>query len=234
MAVALLLLLGGTGQALATPVGPAGFTAGTVVEGFEGLSGADPNTAIKGFSGILEVAVSTSFLFGSGALLSDPVPNPGLFNAGPFVHDFAIGGGTQNNWGANGRVRNAGDVPFGSGYLGAFSSSPTPASVEFRFASGQHRVGAFVTGTPGTVTLEVYDASDALLESLTVGTVAVSQWDTNFIGIERAEGIHRAVFISQDFGMDNLMFQAPEPSTALTLLMGLAVLARFPRRVKPA
>ena len=109
----------------------------------------------------------------------------------------------------------AADVPSGSAYLGVFDSPSPPTNdilLDFRFSEDMLRVGAVATGGKGmTVTLEVYDAPDMLLESLTLNTVAVSQWGTNFLGIERSEGIRRAVFSGPDFGMDDLIFEVVAP-----------------------
>jgi len=221
-------------SARATQISLSDFGPLAVTESFEGITDVDPNVGSTSFPTVLEPAIVSPYLFSSGATLFN-APNPGIFNDGPFIHDFSLGSGPSNDWGANGSVSSAADVPSGSAYLGVFDSPSPPTndvSLDFRFSEDMVRVGAVATGAEArTVTLEVYDASDLLLESLTLNTVDVSQWDTNFLGIERSEGIRRAVFSGPDFGMDDLTFEvlAPEPSplslTALGLL-GLALARR--------
>jgi hypothetical protein len=216
------------GSARANQIQPTDFHGNQLVEGFEGLTVGTANTATTAFRDILEVAVSTSFLFGSGVSLTDPVPNPVILNAGAFVHDFALqAGSTTNDWGANGSVSNVAHVPWGSGYIAIFGAAGSPPSLEFSFATPQHRVGAWVTGRPGNITLDVYDVNGALLESASIATVHRAQWRNNFLGIHRSEGIGRIVFTGEDFGVDNLTFEAPEPTTGVLVLLGLTGIAAF-------
>ena len=222
---------------LAVQVSLSDFDPLAVTEGFEGITDADPNVGSTGYSTVFEPGISTPYVFSSGVMLFD-APNPGIFNDGPFIHDFFFGSSPSNDWGANGSVSSAADVPSGSAYLGVFDSPSPPTNdilLDFRFSEDMLRVGALATGGEGVaITLEVYDASGTLLESVTLNTVPVSQWGTNFLGIERSEGIRRAVFSGPDFGMDDLIFEVltPEPSTgSLTALglLGLAVARRCSR-----
>ena len=213
--------------ASATPIGAAGFGAGKIVESFEGL-GLVPDSNIPIVYGVslLQPGTVSAFSFASGAVLTTPVPNPGLFNAGPFVHNFVLGTDVSNNWGSNGSVSSAANVPMGSAYLGAFAGSGN-ASFTLSFATPQDRVGAYVTGVNGTsVTMRAYDASGTLLETVNAATVPVGSWGTNFIGIERPDQITSVVFSAPDFGIDGLTFEndlvlVPEPSTLTALAMGL-------------
>jgi hypothetical protein len=224
------------GLASATPIGPGAFGPLATVESFEGHV-AGPNISLGLGQSLLLPGTVSAFSFASGVVLSNPVPNPGVFNEGAFVHDFALGSDVQNNWGGTRVVNDAGDVPFGSAYLGAFDPATGTALVEFTFAAGMLRVGAYVTGFTGTtVQLDVYGTS-GLLESHTVSTVALGQWSSNFLGIENAAGIVRVVFRGQDFGLDGLTFEpnpiaVPEPNTLAALafglvgLLGIAMLGR--------
>jgi hypothetical protein len=78
-----------------------------------------------------------------------------------------------------------------------------------------------------TITLEVYDASNALLESTTLPAPSVAAWGTSFFGLERTEGIRRVVFRGADFGIDGLTFDAtplvPLPEARLGALMLIAI-----------
>jgi hypothetical protein len=225
--------------ASAISIGAASFGATRIVESFEGLA-AGPNINIGLGSSLLQPGTVSAFAFASGVVLSSPVPNPGVFNAGAFVHNFAIAADVTNNWGSNGTVASAANVPFGLAYLGAFASSGT-ASFTLSFATPQDRVGAYVTGVNGTsVTMRVYDAAGTLLETVNAATVPVGSWGTNFIGIQRPDQISRVVFSAPDFGIDGFTFEndlvlVPEPSTLTTFALGLfgiwglAVLGRGPR-----
>lgn len=212
--------------ASATPIGAAAFGGAQVVESFEGLV-AGPNITIGLGASLLQPGVTGAFPFASGVMLTSPVPNPGVFSAGPFVHDFALATDVTNNWGTNGTVASAANVPMGSAYMGAFAGAGN-ASITLTFATPQDRVGAYVTGVNGTtVTMRVYDASGTLLETVSAATVPVGSWGTNFLGIEQPEQIARVVFSGPDFGMDGLTFEndpvlVPESSTLMSILMGLA------------
>jgi hypothetical protein len=220
------LALAPTPESSATPVGDGAFGALASVESFEGLvPGA--NLALGLGASLLEPGTVSAFDFATPVSLTEPIPNPGFDAGGAFVHDFALGTDVQNNWGGTRVVNDAGDLPLGSAYLGAFASGPGTVSVAFRFAAPMARVGAYVTGlTASTVRLDVYDDADVLLESHVLGTVDLAQWGVNFLGIESAAGIRRAVFTGTDFGMDGLTFEAgllavPEPGTFSTVALGL-------------
>jgi hypothetical protein len=223
--------------AAATPISDSGFSGSQTLESFEGI-GAGGNVGASAYANIVLPAISTSFTFGSGVTLTSPVPNPGLFNNGPFVHDAAIGGAV-NNWGANGTVANAGNVPdvggtASSAYLGAFDNvGAGSASITLTFASDMLRVGAYVAGAAGsTIQLSAYDGSGALLETVVIAAPTVAAWGTSgsFLGLERVEGIRTIVFTGADFGLDGLTFEpnpipVPEPATLATVALGVALLA---------
>jgi hypothetical protein len=211
------------------PITPAAFTAARVVESFEGI-GVGPNVATSAFANILLPGSVSAYTFASGVSVTGP--NPGLFTNGAFLHD-AGGAGAVNTWGANGTVGTAADVPdpwglVSSTYLGAFDNLAVGSAVlDLYFASDMHRVGAWVAGAAGsTITIETYDATNALLETLTIAAPGVASWGTSFLGLERSEGIRRVVFRGADFGLDGLTFEAaplPEPRIGLLILGGLAV-----------
>jgi hypothetical protein len=210
----------------ATPITPGAFGAFAIVESFEGLT-PGANLALGLGQSLLEPGTVSAFVFGSGVQLSSPVPNPGFANSGPFVHDLALGTDVQNNWGGSRVVNDAGDVPFGSAYLGAFHPGTGTVSVAFEFDTLQQRVGAYVTGVTGMdVQLAVYGDGATLLETLTLGTVDLNGWPANFLGLEQLTGIRTVVFSGRDFGIDGLTFEAsplvvPEPGTLSAFALGL-------------
>ena len=139
----------------------------------------------------------------------------------------------MNTWGANGTVSTAADVPdpwgvASSTYLAAFDSLAVgSAMLDLYFATDMHRVGAWVAGAAGsTITIDTYNAANALLETFTIAAPSVANWGTSFLGLERSEGIRRVVFRGADFGLDGLTFDAtplaaPEPRIGLLLLGAL-------------
>jgi len=228
------------GPAMSFSITPAAFGSGAIVENFEGLT-VGPNVGTSPFGNILEPGITGPYTFSSGVTLTAPVPNPGTMNDGVFVQDFALGNSASNNWAGNGSVSSAANVPFSTAYLGAFDNiggDTQPVSFRLTFASDVLAVGAYVTGIPTTnVRLDAYNASNNLLESVTVGTVPVSQWGTNFIGLEQAAGIRSIAFTAIDFGIADLTFQpVPEPSSAMLLAVGILglVFAGRPRNPRGA
>jgi hypothetical protein len=226
--------LSGAAPAATAPITPFGFDGSNQVEGFEGLV-AGPNVGVQlGFDGVYLPGTTGAYTFASGVTLIGP--NVDVFPGDAFVHDFRSGSPPPNDWGANGRVDSAADVPVGTAYLAVFEAGGQSSAIEFRFADAQHRVGAWVTGDAGTtITLEVYDQNDVLLESATVASVAIADWGWNFLGLERSEEIWRVVFRGHDFGLDQLVFGVPptpipEPSTAACVALGLVGLAAARRR----
>ncbi|MEZ4279834.1 MAG: PEP-CTERM sorting domain-containing protein [Myxococcota bacterium] len=238
--VAALATTAFAGSAAALSIAPTAFTGTQTVESFEGIV-LGANVGASPFANILEPGTVGAYTFASGVTLSAPVPNPGTLNNGVFVHDFALPAGASNNWGANGAVSSAANVPFGTAYLGAFdglTGGTSPVSIRLTFGTDVLRVGAYATGASGLpqpLRMDAYDAAGILLESVTLGTVPVANWGSNFFGIERAEGIRSVVFSGADFGIDGLTFEGavtpvPEPGTALLVGLGLAALGAGRRR----
>jgi hypothetical protein len=228
--------LAAAGPAGATQITTAAFGGTQTVESFENIT-LGPNVGPSVFANIVMPAIVSDFSFASGVTLTSPVPNPGLFTNGAFVHNLAQAGAI-NQWGANGNVDDVGDVPDGWGqastsYIGIFDSlGAGGVSVEFTFSTAMLRVGAWVAGMAGTnIRMDAYDAFGNLLESVTMGAPSVASWGNggSFLGVERAEGIASVVFTGVDFGLDGLTFEEPtpipEPGTAGLLGIALVALA---------
>jgi hypothetical protein len=197
------------------------------------------------FGNIVVPGTVSDYTFASGVTLTFPVPNPGVFANGAFLHDLAPPGAI-NNWGANGNVDDAGDVPdpwgqASSSYLGTFDSlGAGGVSLELTFSSDMLRVGAWVAGVAGsTIRMDAYDAGGALLESVIILAPSVAAWGSaaSFVGLERAEGIRSVVFSGVDFGLDGLTFEppplvVPEPATGSLLGFGVLALVGGRRRAR--
>ena len=233
-----VLLLATAPVAMAIPVGIGAFGPGTTVESFEGLAAAiGPNLAVN--SNYFEPGVTDPYTFASGVTLTDPIPNPGVFSAeGILIGDFAYAAYVTFGLTGNGFIGSAADVPFGSAYLGLNGTAAAVGPIEFTFASDMLRVGAYVTGTPGNITLTAYDQFGGLLESTSLATINVALWGNNFIGLENVAGIRSIEFSGADYAvLDGLSFEAavPEPSTLLLLgsgIIGLGGLGFVRRRFR--
>ena len=224
------LCLAGVGIGQAAPIGFGAFGGGAVMESFEGLS-AGPNITLVGGTGFLEPGVVSPFTFPSGATLTGPIPNPGE-KSGVIVGDFTIGGAVFGLI-ANGVISSAANVPFGSAYMGLDELATDP--IEFTLPTDVLRVGAFVTGAPGMLTIDVLDALDVVLETHSIAAVTVGSWGTNFLGIQ-TPGIRKVRFNGDFLVLDKLTFETaaaaavPEPSTILLLGSGLAGLVAWRMR----
>jgi len=230
------------------------FGSSAIVESFEGLS-PRANLILSDDYGIFYPG--ELFTFESGVTLteSELILGEGVtiddFNSfGVTVNDFSIGF-SSFGLGPTGVVDSTADVPDGSAYL-AFSSHSTSAlnfsTFGFTFPSDMLRVGGLITSASSfslPITLSAFDASGTLLETVSIPNVPVSDWASNFLGIENTAGIRRVTFSSppSDFTplnlttrftvLDRLTFEpisnpsiaVPEPTSALGILVGTTLAA---------
>jgi hypothetical protein len=205
------------------------FGSGAIVESFEGLS-PGPNLSLQGNNvGLLNPGIIEPFTFGSGVTLTGSV-------IGVSIGDWSIGPAFCG-LGENGLVASAADVPDGSAYLAINFGSV----VEFTFPSDILRVGALVTSSAlnagdfgNPIYLSAFDAFGTLLETVTIPNVNVSDWGSNFLGLENTTGIRRVIFSPTPTNtgsylvLDRLTFEpisspsiaVPEPTSALGVLVG--------------
>jgi hypothetical protein len=210
----------------AISIGSDRFTASAIVESFEGLVPA-ANIPQVDSSGILKPGVNGPFTFSSGVTLTRPVPNmPPPAASGVLVGDFSIGRAIFG-LGENGQIQSVADIPNGTAY---FALNAHPGPIEFTFPSPVLRVGAFITGggSPGGAgILSAFDRSGNILESVRRSKVNVSDWKTNFLGVEDP-GITRITFSDTDaplgfntLVLDSLTFESvPEPASISLVLLG--------------
>jgi len=175
--------------------------------------------------------VTGPFAFGSGVTLTGPIPNPGL-HSGAIVGDFVIDPASFSLVG-NGDITSAAQVPFGSAYL-AMDDPTDPVPIELSFATSMLRVGAYVTGASGAITLTTFDTVGAVIESTTLSSVTVSQWGDNFIGLENTSGIAKVQFSGDYIVLDGLTFEpVPAPGAAALAMIGVGLLHRRRRVGRP-
>lgn len=196
---------------------PGDFGPDAIFESFEGLS-AGYNISSGGW-GWLEPGVIEPFTFASGATLTEPIPNPGL-NDGVVIGDWSISLAICL-LGDNGRVERESDVPFGSAYLVLYGSHDGGGPIELTFSTDMTRVGGYFTSHPGMITLTAFDASHNLLDTVSIASVNVYQWDMNFLGIQDVGPI-RSIQLNGDLVvLDGLTAQEiPEPATLLLFALG--------------
>ncbi len=177
------------------------FGSSAIVESFEDVS-IGPNVRQE-FAGYISPGINGPFTFASGVTLTRPIPNPGI-SRGAIIGDFSIGS-ANFGLGGNGSV-SAADVPNGTAYLG-LDSSALAGPIEFTFASDISRIGALVDSSNygRNITLSAFDAANNLLETVSIGSIQVSQWRSNFLGLENV-GIRKVTFNGDYLVLDHLKF----------------------------
>jgi hypothetical protein len=228
---ALLCTALGAMHAQAAPIGPDAFGASSIVESFEAVSPSPNSPMIPGL-GVLKPGVLGAFTFASGAVLLNPFVNdPPPSARGTAVLDFALGD-AGFGLGENGYIASQQDVPDGSAFL-ALDAHPGP--IQFLFPYDVTRVGALVAGNPGFATLSAFDVAGNLLSTATRDKASVSDWSSNFLGLEAA-GIRRITFSDSAaftgfnaLVLDDLTFEpaltVAEPDSISLLAFGLFLLA---------
>ncbi len=197
----LFCLLGIAENATSAPIGPGAFGPSAITESFEGLSVGPNVTFWQG--GYLVPGTTSAYTFSSGITLTNPIPND---TDHTLIGDFSLGA-INHGLGAYGDVNNVGQVPDGTALL-LYNHDTDP--FDFNFSSDILRVGAYVTcadDNTNTVTLNVYDSGNTLLESQSVPCVDISNLGTNFIGIQNSGGIQRIEFIGAYMVIDLLTFE---------------------------
>ncbi|MGI0483796.1 DUF4347 domain-containing protein [Pantanalinema rosaneae CENA516] len=194
-----------TYQGILPQIGVAAFTAGAIIEGFEGLSPGTNVSASAVGAQYLIPGTSNAYTFVSGVTLTNPIPNP-INASGVIVGDFARG---SAGWGllGNGFVT-AATVPQGTAYLGLNQAG---ASYELSFNQNVLRVGGLITASSGSIELQAFDASNNLLETVSIASVNVNSWSSNFLGIQNTGGIRRIRFTGDYMVLDGLRFEYSEP-----------------------
>jgi hypothetical protein len=197
-------------------------------EGFEGLS-PGPNIPLA-FNGVMKPGVNGPFTFPSGLTLINPIPNNPIFATGVGVGDWSIGAAFFG-LAENGPIASVADVPDGTAYL---DLDALPGPLEFLLPVDVNGVSALVTGTPGTITLSAFGASNNLLKTASIPAVPVSAWRTNMIEVESSAGIRKISFQNSsppwDIVLDDVTF-IPEPDyVPLVIVLGALFLARHSLR----
>lgn len=215
------------------------FDSSATVESFEGLSPGSNVTSAGG--GILVPGVNAPYTFTSGATLSSPNTNADL-GISYFVGDFSIGDATFS-LGDNGTVASAADIPSGTAYFG-YNDFASSGPVEFTFDSNISLVGAYVNTSVGSdllglLNLSAFDGDGNLLETVSLSSVQVGNWSTNFLGVQNS-GIRKIQFSGDFFVLDTLTFQTnqsvevPEPPVAMFVVPVFGGLVVMLRRRKAA
>jgi hypothetical protein len=216
------------------------FGSGAIVESFEGLS-PGPNLILPQGADVGYLRPVLPFTFESGVTLTETAEDVSIGDWSIGVANYGLG--------PAGSVDSAAKVPDGSAYLGFASVSTSVLEfpvLEFTFSSDMLRVGGLITSASSIglpIALSAFDASGTLLETVTIPSVPVSDWNSNFLGLENTGGIRRVIFNSSQSNfspmnlvtrfsvLDRLTFEplsspsiaVPEPTSALGVFVGAAL-----------
>jgi hypothetical protein len=222
------------------------FGPGYQVESFEGVTPAGSNTGSVTYENYFAVGTTGPYTFASGVTLSAPIPASNFESGGPYIHDFAIKAtnspGNQDDFGSNGALSQSTQMPagFGTAYIAVYRTDNTHFT--FTFPADVVRAGFYLTGYPCDSTyqysLRALDAGGNVLESYAVNSATVTNWATNFVGIQLLSGFRSLDIVgsgqqwtANNAALDMLTFQplqsTPLPASALLLgtgILGLVVL----------
>jgi hypothetical protein len=213
-------------------------SAGVIVEDFEGYLPGPNIIQHPDLGSFLIPGSSAQYSFKSGAILIEPIPNPGSRLGGfPSIQGVVLGDWALHGPGPYGAsfcfaidcVSSELSVPSGSGYL-AYNGLASHGPVSFLLPQEMSFVGAYVTGA-SPITLTAYDSLSNIIDTQTIGGVLEPGWRNNFISLSDT-GISYVSFTGDFFVLDNLTFSAPEPSTLALFGVALAGAVGIRRRKK--
>lgn len=203
----------------------AAFQAGATIENWDDLpaltiTSYDPGQSVPAanqFSSRDLSAFTSPFFNSGGASFNDPVGNPGT-PIGIFDPDGTIAGNVVSQPNVAGPLSTGSDEAFTNGFM------------EVIFPADVIRVGFWITS--GTnVQLFLKDANNT---NLATGDVSTSGNGGQFIGIQRDSADIRGVTIGFGaFSLDDFTYSStpiPEPSTFVSIALGLTALAARRRR----
>ena len=149
----------------------------------------------------------STYTFASGLRLLAPIPNNDTDN-GVWTGDF-----NQGDYGvwfpAGDDIDNAGVVPDGSAYIGAYQDQHAMA---FGFDTKVYKVGAYVTGYNfAQNALVAYDSNGKVITGASIKSVAVDDWGTNYIQVISNKPIDKVVFTGDFIVIDELKFDTSKP-----------------------
>ena len=145
------------------------------------------------------------YTFASGLKLLGPIPN--RENGGVWTGDFSQG--TADDWfNDTDDILNAGDVPDGNAYIGAYDDH---GFILFGLGAA-YTVSALVTGYDGAPNaLVAYDENQKLITGASIKSVAVDDWGHNIIQVTSKKPIAYVVFAGDYIVVDRLQFDTSKP-----------------------
>lgn len=209
--------------ALAAPVGVEYFSS-PVIESFEGIVGSLFPSGL--WAGGMYSNVPDGAILPSGVRVRYGNAVTDLFPIGDFVANE--GGGQYivgTDYSNNGVVRSPADIVSGTAFAGA---GGWYNEFIFELPFETHRIGLFVVGEVGeAITLSAFNSAGVLIEAVSAispGPIPID--DADFLGLESSAAIASfSIASNRGFVFDDMMFEAPEPSTFSLLCAGVLLRA---------
>ncbi len=176
-------------------------------ESFEGVTTTPNSPNYNGDEFWHRPGFNSVYEFASGLRFVDPVPNTDVHDV--WTGDFTTFSPNSEWFEDTDEIANAGDVPFGKAYIGAWDYG---GSMTFGFDTKVYKVGGYVTGYDfAQLALTAYDKNGHLITGASIKSVLVDDWGTNYIQVISKKPIDKVVFTGDYIVLDGLKFDTSKP-----------------------
>ncbi len=191
-------------------------TMAKIIESFETIA-ETPNSPLSqeyGDYGFLQPGYLGAYRFPSGIRLLDPVPNDAVGLDEVLIGDFDRP--TGPTWGLGGRdgLKNVGQVPDGSAYIGRnqIDNGTLSFGIDRKVYSASAAVTAADEGLSGRVGVVAYDSSGQVIVGARIDGVGAGDWKDNGITVTSDVPIAKLVFTGNYLILDKLTLDTAKPS----------------------